>query len=128
METGVTLAKTIRELHGAENQGTGAGDGVGKQPPLEGLDVRPFGISGVEEEAFIVVENVGNHEADEGEEKIFWAEQGKRAGLIQSIAPLLQPGEAGDRLLACCGEHSVLGWGYANEGLGWVILAEAGAY
>ena len=46
-----------------------------------------------------MVENVGNHEADEGEEKISWAEQGKRAGLIQSIAPLLQPGEAGDRLL-----------------------------
>jgi hypothetical protein len=27
--------------------------------------------------------------------------------LIQSIAPLLQPGEAGGRLLECCGEHSV---------------------
>jgi len=47
--------------------------------------------------AFIVAENVGDHEADEGEEKIFRAEKGKngkRAGLIQTGAPLLKPVEA----------------------------------
>jgi hypothetical protein len=54
MEFGVALAKAIGELHGAEDQGAGAGKAVGKEPPLEGLDVRPFGIFGVEEEAFIV--------------------------------------------------------------------------
>ena len=110
VEFGIALAKAIGELHGAENQGAGAGDAVGEKPPLEGLDVRPFGIFGVEEKAFIVAENVDNHEADECEEKIFRAKQGrtgKRAGLIQSFAPFVEPGEAGGRLPMRCGEDSV---------------------
>lgn len=68
VEFGVTLAKAIGELHGAEDEGAGAGDAVGEEPPLKGLDVRPFGIPGVEEEAFVMAENVEDHEADEGEE------------------------------------------------------------
>lgn len=77
MEFSVALAKAIGELHGAENQGAGAGDAVGQEPPLEGLDVRPFGIFGIEKEAFVVAENVDDHEADEGKKKIFRAKQGK---------------------------------------------------
>jgi len=98
MEHGIALAKAIGELHGAEDDGAFAGDAVGKEPPLEGLDVGPFGVFGVDEETFVVIEDVGDHEADEGEKKMFWAEQGKtgkRAGLIQSIAPFVKPGEAG---------------------------------
>ena len=77
MEFSVTLAKAIGKLHGAEDQGAGAGDPVGQEPPLEGLDVGPFGVLGVDEKAFIVAENVGDHEADEGEEKIFGTRAGK---------------------------------------------------
>lgn len=109
MEFGITLAKAIRELHGAEKEGTGSGYAVGKEPPLKGLDVRPFAILGVEEKAFIVDENVGNHEADESKEKIFWTRQGKtgkRAGLIQAFAPLFEPGKAGDQLPMRCGENN----------------------
>jgi len=77
MEFGVTMAKAIGELHGAEDQGAGSGDSMGEEPPLEGLDVGPFGMLRVDEEAFVVAENVGDHEADEGEEKIFGTRAGK---------------------------------------------------
>lgn len=108
VEFGVTLAKAIGELHRAEDEGAGAGDAVREQPPLKGLDMRPFGIFGVEEEAFIVAENVEDHEADKSEEKIFRAKQGKtrkRASLIQAFAPLLNSVKrgTGDQLPMRCG-------------------------
>ena len=99
MEAGVTLTKAIGELHRAEDQGAGAGEGVGQEPPLEGLDMGPFGIFGVEEKAFVVAKNVDDHEADEDEEKVFRTgpgKTGKHAYLFQSFSPLWKPGEAGD--------------------------------
>lgn len=73
MELGKAAAEALRKLHGAEQEGAGAHYAVGQEPPLEGLDVRPFGIFGVNEEMLVVAKNVGDHDADDGEQNVFWA-------------------------------------------------------
>jgi hypothetical protein len=40
--------------------------GAGVEPPLRGMDGRPFGLPGVNEETFVVSEDMGEHQADEG--------------------------------------------------------------
>jgi len=65
MELGETLAEAVRELHGTEQEGAGAHQAVRQKPPLESMDVRPFGILGVNEKMLVMVENIGDHQADE---------------------------------------------------------------
>ena len=73
MELGEALAEAVRELHGPEQKGTSAHYAVRQKPPLESSDVQPFGILGVDEEVFVVAENVSDHQADESKYKIFRA-------------------------------------------------------
>ncbi len=73
MELGEAAAEAFRELQGAEQEGAGTHYAVGQEPPLEGLDVRPFGILGVNEEMLVVAKYVGDHNADDGEQNVFWA-------------------------------------------------------
>jgi len=65
MELGESLAEAVRELHGTEQEGAGAHQAVRQKPPLESMDVRPFGILGVNEKMLVMVENIGDHQADE---------------------------------------------------------------
>lgn len=76
--------------------------------------MRPFGIPAVDEESLVVSENIGDHQADEGEKKIFRARPGKARAHIggwQSNPPLLKPGKPGNGhvLPVCCVEHSFPG-------------------
>lgn len=107
-----------------------------EEPPLEGLDVGPFGVGRVNEEAFVVVEDVGDHETDEREEQVFRARQGKareRAGLFQTISPFFRlPGEAGTDCVCVAGSIAfrgelckwVIEWG--NSGRGGRVVAYIG--
>jgi len=61
MEFCEALAKAIGELHRSEQQRACAQKAVGQQIPFERADVGPLGMFGVDEEAFVVSENVSGH-------------------------------------------------------------------
>lgn len=71
MKLGEAAAKAIRELHRCEQEGAGAHQTVRQEPPLERLDVRPFGILGINEEMLVVTKNINEHEADQSKQNIF---------------------------------------------------------
>jgi len=73
MEHGEAAAEALGKLHRAEQEGAGAHQAVRQKPPFEGLDVRPFGILGVNEEMLVMAKNVGDHDADDCEQNVFWA-------------------------------------------------------
>jgi len=73
MEHGEAAAEAFRELHGTEQESAGAHQAVRQKPPFEGVDVRPFGILGVNEEMLVMAKNVGDHDADDCEQNVFWA-------------------------------------------------------
>src|SRR6266478_9641498 len=74
MELGKTLAQAIGELQGTKKQSASGHDAVGQEVPPERMDVHPVGILGVDEKVLVVAKDVGEHQADKGEEQIFWAE------------------------------------------------------
>lgn len=74
VELDETLPQSVRELHRPEDKRTAAGHTMPQEPPLERLDMEPFGVLCIEEEAFFMVENVRNHQADEPKEKILRAQ------------------------------------------------------
>lgn len=76
VEFGKTLAEAVGELHGAEQEGGSGDESVGQEPPAEGMDVRPFGVVGSNEEALVMPQDIGVHEGDESEEKTLGAKQG----------------------------------------------------
>src|SRR5260370_37455162 len=80
MELGEAAAEAFGELHGAEQEGAGAHQAVRQEPPSEGLDVRPFRILGINEEMLVMAKNVGEHDADDSEQNIFWARPHKALG------------------------------------------------
>jgi hypothetical protein len=67
MELGEAAAEPFRELHRAEQEGAGAHQAVRQKPPSERVDVRPFGILGVNEEVLVMAKNVGSHDANDCE-------------------------------------------------------------
>src|SRR5712671_5106393 len=73
MKLGEALAEAVRELHGPEQESTGAHQAVRQKPPLESSDVQPFGILGVNKEMLVMTENVSDHQADESKYKILRA-------------------------------------------------------
>ena len=73
MKLGEAVAETIRKLHRSQQEGASAHQAVRQKPPLEGLDVRPFGIFGVNEEMLVVAKNIGEHEANQSKQNIFRA-------------------------------------------------------
>src|SRR4029077_11528375 len=73
MKFGEAAAETIRKLHRSQQEGASAHQAVRQEPPLEGLDVRPFGILGVNEEMFVMAKNIGEHDTDESKQNIFRA-------------------------------------------------------
>ena len=73
MKFSETLAEAIGELQGTKKQSASAHDAVGQEVPPERMDVRPVGILGVDEKVLVVAKDVGEHQADKGEEQIFWA-------------------------------------------------------
>ena len=56
-----TLAKTIRELHCCEQERACVHDVVWQKVPLEGADVSSLGVLAIDEEAFVMDENVSHH-------------------------------------------------------------------
>jgi len=71
MEARKALAKALGELRGTEQKSTRSGDSVGQQPPLEWLVVLPDRIVRMDEEALVVTEDVGQHQAKEDEQQVF---------------------------------------------------------
>jgi len=55
------LAKAIGELHWPEQERARAHDAVRQKLPLEGADMSPLGMFGVDQKAFVVAENISHH-------------------------------------------------------------------
>src|SRR5215469_3545032 len=72
MEPAETLTKAIGKLYWAEQKRACSGNSMRQQPPLKGLVVRPHRIFRINQETFIVKDNVGQHQADGSKEQIFW--------------------------------------------------------
>src|SRR5271166_973844 len=71
-----TLTKAIGELHRAQQQSARAGDSMWRQPPLKGFIVLPQRILRMHQKTLIVRDNVGQHQGDEANQKILWAQPG----------------------------------------------------
>lgn len=68
------LAEAVGKLHRSEKQSTRPGDPVRQEPPLEWLVVVSHRVVRMDEEAFVVREDVSDHQAYEGKYKVFWAQ------------------------------------------------------
>jgi hypothetical protein len=68
MKLGETLAKTVGKLERTEQEGAGAGQRMGQQIPSEGMVMLPDGIGPVNQETFVVAENISHHQANECKE------------------------------------------------------------
>lgn len=75
-QLGVALAKPVRKLHRSQQDRTSSRQPVRQQSPLERLIMLPHRVARVDEEAFIVTENVRHLHADEGEEQVFRPQPG----------------------------------------------------
>src|SRR5271157_2174593 len=73
-----TIAKSVGELHRAQQQSARAGDSMWQQPPLKGFVVLPQRILRMHQKTLIVRDDVGQHQGDEAEQKILWAQPGSR--------------------------------------------------
>jgi hypothetical protein len=101
MKLGEAAAETVGELHRTKQEGARTHQAVRQEPPLKGLDVRPFGILGVNEEMLVVAKNVGEHEADKSKQNIFWArprEARGHQGAGRQFCLLNRGGEYADRI------------------------------
>jgi len=65
MELPKTIAKSVGELHRAQQQSARAGDSMWQQPPLKGFVVLPQRILRMHQKTLNVRDNVGQHQADE---------------------------------------------------------------
>src|SRR6185369_4286259 len=74
MELGEPLAETVGELHGAEENCARPSQAMRQQIPLEALIVLPNGIVRMPKEALVVVDNVGDHQPNDGKDCIFGSE------------------------------------------------------
>src|SRR5690349_7146136 len=81
MKLCVALAQAIGKLQWSEQDRTGPGKSVRKQIPLERLIVIPHGMVVVPEKTLVVLNDVGDHQPDEAEDEIFWANTRRSANL-----------------------------------------------
>jgi len=75
VQPGVAAAKTVGKLHGTEQERACRCQAMRQEPPLERLVVHPGGIARVDQEPFVVVEDVGHHQEDEAEHDILRAQR-----------------------------------------------------
>lgn len=76
MELAEPLAQTVRKLYRPEQKGASAHNAMRQQLPLKGLNVRPFRIRCINQETFVMPQNIKNHQTDETKEQKFRAQLG----------------------------------------------------
>ena len=72
-----TFAETVGKLERPQKKRKCSGEAVGQQDPLEGLNMLPFRIPGVDEKALVVPKHVDVHESDERKEQVLRPQPGK---------------------------------------------------
>jgi hypothetical protein len=81
MEFRVAGAQPVRKLHRHQHQSETSGNPVPEQPPLERCVVIPDRMVRNQKKRLVVVENVGHHRRDHGEDDVFRPQRGGRLHL-----------------------------------------------
>ena len=71
MEFRETLPQTIGELQRTKQDGAGARQSVRQQIPAEWMIVLPCQVIPMDQEAFVVYQDITDHQADKAKQKIF---------------------------------------------------------
>ena len=71
MELSEAIAKPVGELQGAQQQCACARNSMRQQPPLKRLVVLPHRILEINQKALIVMDHLGEHQADYGKQYVF---------------------------------------------------------
>ena len=69
-----SLPQAVRELERGHEQGAGAGDAMGNQPPPHAAVVIPHRMVRLDEEPLVVIEHVAGHDGDDGEHRVLRAD------------------------------------------------------
>ena len=90
MQLAMALAQAIGELERTDQDDRNAGETVRQEEQLERLIMGPGRIRAVDQEALVMIEDVGDHQPDEGEQQRFGRHaQSPRPGSRQSRHPHL---------------------------------------